>query len=111
MVNFLATSLLVAIVAATAAVYAQITGIYIANFGRMTIAMPSTLFTGTITVGFEQTSYSVTEGESFNVCVRIVNPLDIGDTSVYLQIIVGDPGSVPDGTTQASKLFVCVKLQ
>ena len=108
MVNFLATSLLVAIVAATAAVYAQTTGIYVANFGRMTFAMPSTLFTEPIVVGFEQTSYSVTEGESFNVCVRIVNPLDVGDTSVYLQIIVGDPGSVPDGTTQASKLFVCV---
>ena len=52
-------------------------------------------------VGFEQTSYTITEGASRGICVVIISPDDIGTTNVYLEVI---PIDNPDGVgTEASK--------
>ena len=49
-------------------------------------------------VGFEQTSYTITEG---GTCVVIISPDDIGTTEVYLEVI---PIDNPDGVgTETSK--------
>ena len=55
-----------------------------------------------IMVGFEQTSYTITEGASREICVVIISPDDdIGTTNVYLEVI---PIDNPDGVgTEASK--------
>ena len=50
-------------------------------------------------VGFEQTSYTITEGASKGICVVIISPDD--DIDVYLEVI---PIDNPDGVgTEASK--------
>ena len=51
-------------------------------------------------VGFEHTSYTVTEGESVMICVQIISPADIGNAEVFLQVT---SGGVPAGKTEASK--------
>ena len=52
-------------------------------------------------VGFEQTSYTITEGASRGICVVIISPDDIGTTEVYLEVI---PIDNPDGVgTETSK--------
>ena len=52
-------------------------------------------------VGFRDTSFDVTEGESIEICVDVISPPDIGDAEIYLQVL---PSSdLPSGVTSASK--------
>ena len=38
-------------------------------------------------VGFEQSSYSITEGTSEEICVVVIGPDDIGRTQVFLEVL------------------------
>ena len=38
-------------------------------------------------VGFEQSAYSVAEGESLEICVTIISPDNIGSTRVLLEVV------------------------
>ena len=54
-------------------------------------------------VGFQQTVYTVPEGESVAICVQIISPPDIGMVQVLVEVVV-NPGGVPTSLTEASKL-------
>ena len=50
-----------------------------------------------------ETSYTVTEGESVDVCVSLYSPdSDIGDATVLLEVIDEDPPFIPADGTRAS---------
>ena len=56
-------------------------------------------------VGFRDTSFDVTEGESIQICVDVISPPDIGDAVIYLEVL---PSSdLPSGVTSASKTPWC----
>ena len=55
-------------------------------------------------VGFQQTVYTVPEGESVAICVQIISPPDIGMVQVLVEVVV-NPGGVPTNLTEASELI------
>lgn len=55
-------------------------------------------------VGFIEAMYSVTEGESVEVCAALLSPgtnSTIGTTEIYLDV-VADNTFIPDNATEAS---------
>ena len=60
-------------------------------------------------VGFEQTVYTVPEGESVAICVQIITPPDIGTVQVFVEV-VDNPGGVPTDLTEASKLSLLYRM-
>ena len=54
-------------------------------------------------VGFQQTVYTVPEGESVAICVQIISPPDIGTVQVLVEV-VDNPSGVLTSLTEASKL-------
>ena len=55
-------------------------------------------------VGFQQTVYTVPEGESVAICVQIISPPYIGMVQVLVEV-VDNPGGVPTDLTKASELL------
>ena len=49
--------------------------------------VPLPRFFPDIVVGFEESAYSIAEGESLEICVTIISPDDIGSTRVFLEVI------------------------
>ena len=56
-----------------------------------------------IVVGFQQTVYTVPEGESVAICVQIISPPDIGTVQVLVEVVY-NPGGVSTNLTEASEL-------
>ena len=52
-------------------------------------------------VGFRDTSFDVTEGESIEICVDVISPPDIGNALIYLEVLPSN--DLPSGVTSASK--------
>ena len=59
--------------------------------------------TDTFSVGFVETVYTVTEGGSVDVCVRLIRPVEnIGDATIHLEVIDEDPLVIPTDGSRAS---------
>ena len=56
-------------------------------------------------VGFHDTSFDVTEGESIQICVDVISPPDIGNAEIYLEVLPSN--DLPSGVTSASKTPWC----
>ena len=55
-------------------------------------------------IGFENTSYTVAEGESVEVCVIVKDPPDIGGVELFVQVVNNTNTSVlPADADVASK--------
>ena len=62
-----------------------------------------TLFnTDTFSVGFVETSFTVTEGGNVDVCVQLISPDNIGGAVIRLEVIDEDPPLIPADGTRAS---------
>ena len=56
-----------------------------------------------LVVGFVETSFTVTEGESIRVCVQIISPEgNIGDAEVNLEVMDEVPPFIPIDGARAS---------
>ena len=61
------------------------------------------LSTASLVVGFVETSFTVTEGGSVDVCVQLISPEgNIGDAQVWLEVCDEDPPLIPAGGARAS---------
>ena len=54
-------------------------------------------------VGFEESSYSIAEGESLEICVTIISPDDIGSTTVFLEVVLDEDAAENVAENSASK--------
>ena len=61
------------------------------------------LSTALLVVGFVETSFTVTEGGSVDVCVQLISPEgNIGDAQVNLEVIDEVPPFIPADVARAS---------
>ena len=58
--------------------------------------------TDTFSVGFVETSFTVTEGGNVDVCVQLISPDNIGGAIIRLEVIDEDPPLIPADGTRAS---------
>ena len=64
------------------------------------------LFTALLVVGFVETSFTVIEGGTVTVCVKLVSPEgNIGDAQVWLEVIDENSPFIPADGTRASQFL------
>ena len=58
--------------------------------------------TDTFSVGFVETSFTVTEGGNVDVCVQLISPDNIGGAIIRLEVVNEDTPLIPANGTTAS---------